>query len=69
MQEGFQASAYTFNMPLKKQLRRKGNYGQCGAIGHILLDQLGLGLRRLPLPPNTQGLKIWKLFLFHIQGL
>ena len=47
MQEGFQASAYTFNMPLKKQLRRKRQLWSVWGHWTHSLDQLGLGLRTL----------------------
>ena len=65
MQEGFQASAYTFNMPLKKQLRRKRQLWSVWGHWTHSLDQLGLGLRTL----LHGGLKSGIYFSVNVQSL
>ena len=65
MQEGFQASAYTFNMPLKKQLRRKRQLLSVWGHWTHSLDQLGLGLRTL----LHGGLKSGIYFSVNVQSL
>ena len=58
-QEGFQASTDTSNVPLKTQSRRKGSRGQSG-VGPWTpsVDQLGLGLGRLPQYTGAYNLQV-----------
>ena len=65
MQEGFQASAYTFNMPLKKQLRRKRQLWSVWGRWTHSLDQLGFGLTTL----LYRGLKSGIYFSVNVQSL